>query len=257
MNIHPTAIVSSDACIEEGVGIGPYSVIGQGVRIGKNTAVASHVVIEDGAWIGENCRIFQFASLGGVPQDLKFKGEETRVIIGNYNVIREFVTIHRATSDDIGMTVIGDHNLIMAYCHVAHNCQLGNHIVMANASNLAGHVVVEDYAVLGGMTGVHQFTRLGAHCMVGAASAVSKDVPPFVTVWGNRAKLYGLNLIGMRRRGFNEATIRALQDAYRIIFRSGMLFSRAVERVRAETEDIPEIGQFLEFMLASKRGVCR
>jgi UDP-N-acetylglucosamine acyltransferase len=257
MNIHSTAIVSPDACIEEGVGIGPYSVIGQGVRIGKNSTVASHVVIEDGAQIGENCRIFQFASIGGVPQDLKFKGEETRVTIGNYNVIREFVTIHRATSDDIGMTVIGDHNLIMAYCHVAHNCQLGNHIVMANASNLGGHVLIEDYAVLGGMTGVHQFTRLGTHCMVGGASAVSKDVPPFVTAWGNRAKLYGLNLIGMKRRGFNEATIKALKDAYRIIFRSGMLLSRAVERVRAETEDCPEIRHFLEFIQASKRGVCR
>jgi len=257
MNIHPTAIVSPDACIEEGVGIGPYSVIGQGVRIGKNTTVASHVVIEDGAQIGENCRIFQFASIGGVPQDLKFKGEETRVTIGNYNVIREFVTIHRATSDDIGMTVIGDHNLIMAYCHVAHNCRVGNHTVMANASNLAGHVLIEDYAVLGGMTGVHQFTRIGAHSIIGGVSAVSKDVPPFVTAWGNRAKLYGLNLIGMKRRGFNEATIKALKDAYRIIFRSGMLLSRAVERVRAEVEDGPEIRHFLEFIQASKRGVCR
>lgn len=257
MNIHPTAIVFPDAYIEEGVEIGPYSVIGQGVQIGKNTAVASHVVIEDGAQIGEYCRIFQFASIGGVPQDLKFRGEKTRVTIGNYNVIREFVTIHRATSDDIGMTVIGDHNLIMAYCHVAHNCHVGNHIVMANASNLGGHVVVGDYAVLGGMTGVHQFTRIGAHSIIGGASAVNKDVPPFVTAWGNHAKLYGLNLIGMKRRGFNEATIEALKDAYRIIFRSGMLLSRAVERVRAEVEDLPEIRHFLEFIQTSKRGVCR
>jgi UDP-N-acetylglucosamine acyltransferase len=257
MKIHPTAIVSSDAYLEEGVEIGPYSVIGQGVRIGKNTTVASHVVIEDGALIGENCRIFQFASIGGVPQDIKFKGEETRVTIGNYNVIREFATIHRATGDDIGMTVIGDHNLIMAYCHIAHNCLLGNHIIMANASNLAGHVLVEDCAVLGGMTGVHQFTRLGAHCMVGGASAVSKDVPPFVIAFGNRAKLYGLNLIGMKRRGFKESTIEALRDAYRIIFRSGMLFSQAVEKVRSELGDIPEIRHLLEFLSTSKRGICR
>lgn len=257
MTVHPTAIVSPDARIGEGVEIGAYSVIGPGVQVGKNTTIRSHVVIEDGAQIGENCRISQFASIGGVPQDLKFRGEDTRVIIGNDNIIREFVTIHRATSDDIGMTVIGDHNLIMAYCHVAHNCRVGNHTVIANASNLGGHVLVEDYAVLGGMTGVHQFSRIGAHSMIGGASAVSKDVPPFVTAWGNRAKLYGLNLIGMKRRGFNEATIKALKDAYRIIFRSGMLLSRAVERVRAEVEDCPEIRHFLEFIQASKRGVCR
>ena len=257
MTVHPTAIVSPDTRIGEGVEIGAYSVIGPGVQVGKNTTIRSHVVIEDGAQIGENCRIFQFASIGGVPQDLKFRGEDTRVIIGNDNIIREFVTIHRATGDDIGMTVIGDHNLIMAYCHVAHNCRVGNHTVMANASNLAGHVLVEDYAVLGGMTGVHQFTRIGAHSIIGAVSAVSKDVPPFVTVWGNRAKLYGLNLIGMKRRGFNEATIKALKDAYRIIFRSGMLLSRAVERVKTEVEDGPEIRHFLEFIQASKRGVCR
>jgi UDP-N-acetylglucosamine acyltransferase len=257
MNIHTTAIVSPDACIEEGAEIGAYSIIGKGVRIGKNTTVATHVVIEDGAQIGENCRIFQFASIGGVPQDLKFRGEETRVFIGNNNTIREFVTIHRATIEDIGMTVIGDHNLIMAYSHVAHNCQVGNHAILANATNLAGHVIVEDYAILGGMTGVHQFTRIGAHSMIGGASAVSKDVPPFVTAWGNRAKLYGLNLIGMKRRGFSESTIRALKDAYRIIFRSGMLLSQAVVKVRAEVENSAEIQHFLEFIQMSKRGVCR
>jgi UDP-N-acetylglucosamine acyltransferase len=255
--IHPTAIVSPDAHIAEGVEIGPYSVIGKRVRIEKNTIIKSHVVIEDDTQVGENCRIFQFASIGGIPQDLKFRGEESKVVIGNYNQIREFVTIHRATSDDIGVTLIGDYNLIMAYCHVAHNCVLKNRIVMGNVSNLAGHVQVEDYAILGGMTGVHQFTRIGAHSMIGGASAVSQDVPPYVTASGNRVKLYGLNLIGMKRRGFSEDTIQALKDAYRIIFRSGMLLSSAIDRVHKEVQDVPEVRHFLEFILASKRGVCR
>ncbi len=257
MMIHHTAIVSSDAHIAEGAEIGPYSVIGQRVRIGKNTLIKSHVVIEDDTQIGDNCRIFQFASIGGIPQDLKFKGEKSKVIIGDFNQIREFVTIHRATSDDIGMTIIGNHNLIMAYCHVAHNCVLKNRIVMGNVSNLAGHVQVEDYAILGGMTGVHQFSRIGAHSMIGGASAVSQDVPPYVTASGNRVKLYGLNLIGLKRRGFSEDTIKALKEAYQIIFRSGMLLSSAVERVKNEVPDLPEVRHFLEFILASKRGVCR
>ena len=257
MKIHPTAIVSPDSYIGEGVEIGPYSVIGRDVRIGNNTAVASHVVIEDGSHIGENCQISQFSCIGGIPQDLKFQGEETRVVIGNYNNIREYVTINRATREDLGVTTIGDHNLIMAYCHVAHNCQLGNRIVIANASHLAGHVLVEDYAVIGGLAGIHQFTRLGAHCMIGGASAVNRDVPPFVTVSGNHARLYGLNLIGMKRRGFKEETIKALKDAYRIIFRSGILLNRAIEIVEKEGNVIPEVRRFLEFIRASKRGVCR
>ena len=257
MKIHPTAIVSPDTHIGEGVEIGPYSIIGCGVRLGNNTVIASHVVIEDGTDIGENCQISQFSSIGGIPQDLKFQGEKTKVIIGNYNTIREFVTINRATSADIGLTTIGDHNLIMAYCHIAHNCRLGNKIVMANGSTLAGHVLVEDYAVIGGLTGIHQFTRLGAHCMIGGASGVSKDVPPFLTVSGNRARLYGLNLIGMKRRGFQEETIRALKIAYRKIFRSGMLLNQAMELVRKEGNDIPEVRHFLDFIQASKRGVCR
>src|SRR3989304_4284648 len=213
MKIHSTAIVSPDSYIGEGVEIGPYSVVGRDVRIGNNTAVASHVVIEDGSYIGENCQISQFSCIGGIPQDLKFSGEETRVVIGNYNNIREFVTINRATREDLGVTAIG------------------------------------------GLTGIHQFTRLGAHCMIGGASAVNRDVPPFVTVSGNHARLYGLNLIGMKRRGFKEETIKALKDAYRTIFRSGMLLNRAIEIVKKKG-DIPEVRHFLEFIQASKRGVC-
>jgi UDP-N-acetylglucosamine acyltransferase len=257
MKIHPTAIVSPDANIGEGATIGAYSIIGRQVRIGSNTAIASHVVIEDGTEIGEKCQVSQFSCIGGVPQDLKFKGEITRVVIGNFNNIREFVTINRATIDDIGVTLIGDHNLIMAYCHVAHNCNLANNIVLANGTNLAGHVIVEDYAVVGGLTGVHQFTHIGAHSMIGGASAVNKDVPPYVTASGNHAKLYGLNLIGMKRRGFSTEVLQALKDSYRIIFRSSMLLSQAIAQVRNDVPDFAEVRHFLDFIQKSKRGVCR
>jgi UDP-N-acetylglucosamine acyltransferase len=257
MNIHPTAVISPEATLADGVEIGPYSVIGPDVHIGKNTRIASHAVIERHVDIGENNVISQFASLGGDPQDLKYRGEKTRVIIGNNNIIREYATINRATVDDIGVTIIGDYNMIMTYCHVAHNCKLGNHIVMANATNLAGHIHVDDYAVIGGMTGVHQFTRIGAHCIIGGASAVNKDIPPFVTASGNFTKLYGLNLIGLKRRGFSEEAIDALKKAYRFVFRSSLLLAVALRRVEAELPDLPEIRMFVDFIRKSERGVCR
>ncbi|MBE9546646.1 MAG: acyl-ACP--UDP-N-acetylglucosamine O-acyltransferase [Proteobacteria bacterium] len=257
MNIHPTAIVSPEAHLEEGVEVGPYTVINPDVTIGKNTVIGPHVVIESHTDIGENCRIFQFCSLGGDPQDLKFGGEESRVIIGNNNTIREYVTINRATSADIGVTIIGDNNFLMAYCHIAHNCKLENNIVMANASTLAGHIHVEDYAIIGGMVGFHQFTRIGCHCMIGGASAVSKDVPPYVLAAGNYAEVQGLNLIGLKRRGFKKETIRALKKAYTIIFRSSLLLSEAIKRVEEEVEDIPEVKHFIDFIQKSERGICR
>jgi len=257
MIIHPTAIVSSDAKIGEGATIGAYSTVGCQVRIGSNTVISSHVVIEDGTEIGEHCQVSQFSCIGGAPQDLKFKGEVAKVVIGNFNNIREFVSINRATVEDIGVTMIGDHNLIMAYCHVAHNCHLGNNIVLANGTNLAGHVVVEDYAVVGGLTGVHQFTHIGAHSMIGGASAVNKDVPPYVTASGNHAKLFGLNLIGMKRRGFPDEVLVALKDSYRIIFRSNLLLAEAVDQVKNTVPDFVEVGHFLNFIQKSKRGVCR
>jgi UDP-N-acetylglucosamine acyltransferase len=257
MNIHPTAIISPDATLAEGVEVGPYSMIGPDCHIGKNTSIGSHVVIESHADIGEGCRISQFASIGGAPQDLKYRGEATRVVIGNFNTIREYVTINRATIADIGVTLIGDHNLLMAYCHVAHNCRLENHIVMANAANLAGHIHVEDFAIIGGLSGIHQFTRIGAHCIIGGASAVTKDVPPFVMASGNYAKLFGLNMIGLKRRGFTDETIQALKSAYRIVFRSSLLLSAAIKKVEQEVEDLPEVRQFLTFIRESKRGLCR
>lgn len=257
MKIHPTALVAPDVKLAEGVEIGPYAVVGPDVHIGENTVIGSHVVIEGHTDIGARCRIFQFASIGVQPQDLKFRGEPTRVVIGNDNTIREFVTIHRATVSDIGVTIMGDHNLIMAYSHIAHNCKLGNHVIMVNAANLAGHIHVEDYAIIGGLTGVHQFTRIGAHCIIGGASAISKDVAPYLLVSGNRAKPHGLNLIGLKRRGFKEGTIRALKDAYRLIFRSSLLLRTAIEKVRNEVEDCPEVRHFVEFIEQSKRGICR
>ncbi|MBN2517156.1 MAG: acyl-ACP--UDP-N-acetylglucosamine O-acyltransferase [Deltaproteobacteria bacterium] len=257
MNIHSTAVVSPEANLQEGIEIGPYSIIGPNVTIGKETVIGPHVVIEGNTEIGERCRIFQFVSIGAVPQDLKFDGKESKVIIGNNNTIREFATIHSATSADIGMTFLGDNNLIMAYCHVAHNCKLGNNIIMANAANLAGHIHVEDYAIIGGLSGVHQFTRIGCHSIIGGASAVVKDIPPYITVSGNRAKPYGLNLIGLKRRGFPEETIKALKKAYKITFRSSLLLSVAIERIKEEVEDLPEVRHFTNFIKNAKRGICR
>ncbi|HPK53328.1 MAG TPA: acyl-ACP--UDP-N-acetylglucosamine O-acyltransferase [Smithellaceae bacterium] len=257
MKIHPTAIISPDAQLGEGVEIGAYSIIGADVKIGKNTVVGPHAVIDKYTQIGEGCHIFQFASIGADPQDLKFGGERTSVIIGNFNTIREFVTIHRSTTADIGVTMIGDHNLIMAYCHVAHNCKLGNNIIMSNGATLGGHTHIEDYAIIGGLTGVHQFSRIGAHCIIGGASGVNKDVPPYTTAAGNHAKLFGLNLIGLKRRGFSEDTISALKKAYRIIFRSHLLLNVALEKATQETESIPEVLHFIKFIKESHRGVCR
>lgn len=257
MMIHPSAIVSPDAKLAADVEVGPYSIIGPSVNIGKGTKIGPHVVIESHTDIGEHCHILQFASIGAPPQDLKFKGEDTRVVIGNHNTIREFVTIHRATSADIGVTVMGDYNLIMAYCHIAHNCKLGNNVIMGNAANLAGHIHVEDYAIISGLSGIHQFTRIGAHSIIGGASAVPKDVPPFVVASGNRAKLYGLNLIGLKRRGFQKETIQALRDAYRIIFRSSLLLTKAIEKVRSDVASLPEVNHFVDFIENSPRGICR
>ena len=257
MKIHPTAIIDPDAQLAEGVEIGPYAIIGADVKIGKNTIIGPHTVIDNYTHIGEGCNILQFSSIGAPPQDLKFGGEKTRVVIGNFNTIREFVTINRATSADIGMTIIGDNNLLMAYVHVGHNCKLGNNIIMSNAATLAGHVHVEDHAIISGLTGIHQFCRLGAHCMIGGVSAVVKDVPPYTIAQGNHAKLFGLNTIGLKRRNFADKTIKAIAEAYRIVFRSSLLLDAAIKKVEAEIADVPEVRTFIKFIKESKRGVCR
>ena len=257
MKIHPTAIISPEASLGDGVEVGPYTIIGHDVTIGKDTVIGPHVVIEAHTDIGKGNRIFQFCSLGGIPQDLKFEGEESRVVIGNNNTFREYVTVNRATSADIGVTIVGDNNFLMAYCHVAHNCKLGNNIVMANAVNLSGHIHIEDYAIIGGLTGVHQFTRIGCHCMIGGASAVVKDISPYVLATGNHAEICGLNLIGLRRRGFTKETIRALKKAYIMLFRSEHLLSVSLEMVEKEYNNTPEVRHLLEFIKKSERGICR
>ena len=223
--IHQTAIIDSQAELELGVEVGPYSIIGPQVKIGRNTKIGPHVVIDGWTHIGEGCTIFQFASIGALPQDLKYKGEESWVIMGNNNTIREFVTINRGTSWSQGKTTIGNNNFFMAYSHVAHDCNIGNHVILANAATLAGHIAIEDYAIVGGLVGVHQFVRLGCHSIIGGGSGVNKDVPPYMMANGQRAKLYGLNTTGLQRHHFSEEALTNLKNAYRIIFRSGAGFN--------------------------------
>lgn len=255
--IHKTAIVSHKAEIDEDVVIGPYCVIGDSVKIGKATRLISHVQIEGLTEIGQNCTIFPFAVIGFPPQDLKYKGENTGVRIGSNNIIREYVTIHRASISGDGWTVIGDNNFIMGYVHIAHDCKVGSSVIMANLATLAGHVVVEDFAFIGGLVAVHQFTRIGAYAMIGGFSGVAQDVPPFTMASGPRARLYGLNTVGLKRRGFSEETINILKKAYKILFRDKLQLKEAVEKVKKELPQIPEIKHLIEFIETNKRGICR
>lgn len=257
MNIHPTAVVHPKARIAGGVSIGPYSVIGEHVTIGTDTEIASHVVIEGWTTIGERNHLHSFSSIGTAPQDIGYKNDETYLIIGNDNVIRECATIHRATTKEDRKTEIGNKNFLMAYSHVAHDCKLGNNIIMANSVALGGHIIIEDYSILGGIVAVHQFVRIGAYAIIGGQSAVSQDIPPYVSAAGNRAKLYGLNLVGLKRRGFSDAVINNLKKAYKIIFRSGMTTEEAIRKVVAELSDCKEVNYFVDFMRHSKRGVTR
>ncbi len=257
MNIHPTAVVHSKARIGEGVSIGPYTVIGEHVTIGIDTEIASHVLIDGWTTIGERNRIYSFSSIGTPPQDISYRNEETFVIIGNDNVIREFATVHRATTKADRKTEIGDKNFLMAYIHVAHDCKLGNNIIMANNAAFGGHVVVEDFAVLGALIGIHQFVRVGAYSMIGGQSAVTLDVPPYVNATGNRAQLYGLNTIGLKRKGFSDEVIADLKKAYKIIFRSGLTHDEAFKITMESFPHSKEVAYFVDFMRNSKRGVTR
>ncbi len=257
MEIHPTAVVHSRAEIAPGVKIGPYSVIGEHVRIGPDTSIDSHVVIDGWTEIGARCRIFPFVSIGAAPQHMRYAGEPTRVRIGNDNLIREFVTVHRGTVGGSGETSLGNGNIIMAYTHIAHDCKVGNQVTMANASTLAGHIEVEDFAIVGGLVAIHQFVRIGCYTMVGGASAIPQDIPPYTLASGNRARLFGLNTIGLKRHRFPEATLSALKQAYRLLFRSRLTFQKAAEKVAAEVPDIPEVRHLLGFLRSSKRGFCR
>jgi UDP-N-acetylglucosamine acyltransferase len=257
VNIHPTAIIHPRARIAEDVEIGPYTVIGEHVSIGKGTRISSHVLIEGWTTIGERNQILSFSSVGTPPQDIGYKNEETYLIIGNDNVIRECATIHRATTKEDRKTEIGNGNFLMAYSHVAHDSKLGNHIIMANSVALGGHIVIEDYAILGGIVAVHQFVRIGAYSIVGGMSGVPMDIPPYVSASGARAQLYGLNLVGLKRRGFGEDAINTLKKVYKIIFRSGLTQEESFRRVESDFGGSREAMHLVEFMKSSKRGVTR
>jgi UDP-N-acetylglucosamine acyltransferase len=259
--IHPTAVIDPDARLGEGVEVGPYAVIGPKVTIGDRCSISSHVQIASNVRMGKGNRVFSFASIGAPPQDLKFKGEDTWVEIGDGNTIREYVTVNRGTAPGGGVTRVGNNSLLMAYCHVAHDCHLGNRVVMANAATLGGHVDVGDGAIIGGLTGVHQFVRIGEYAMVGALSGVPQDVPPYVTAVVARPQkgtsLYGLNLIGLKRNRFTAEAVSALKKAYRILFRSGAPMGDALAKVEAEVERTPEVRRLLDFIRSSRRGVLR
>lgn len=255
--VHPTTIIAVDAKLAEGVKIGPYSIIGSGVTIGPRTEIGAHVVIEGRTDIGSDCRVFHYTYIGGPPQDLKYRGEDTALKVGDNNIIREYVTLNRGTATGGGITTIGNNNLFMAYVHVAHDCHIGDNVVMANAATLAGHVTIEDRAIIGGLSAIHQFTRIGTCVMIGGCSAVSQDVPPYMNATGNRAKLFGLNTIGLQRNNVSEEAIRGLKKAYKIIFRSGLTLDDALARVEGEMGAIDEVEYLVRFIQQSERGVCR
>ncbi len=256
--IHPTAIIDSKAEIGKDVEIGPYVVIDKGVTIGEGTNIRSHVCIREGTQIGKNCQIYQFSSIGEAPQAFAYRGEKTLLVIGDNNIIREYVTLNRATAKGGGKTVIGNNNYFMAYSHVAHDCTIGNQVVFANGATLAGHITVEDYATIGGLAAVHQFCRIGTHAFISGLTGVTLDIPPYMLAAGDRAKLYGLNIVGLKRHRFSEETLKALKKAYRIIFRSGLTLETALKR--AEEDQISErqeVRHLLHFIQLSKRGISR
>ena len=255
--IHPQAIVDPSAKIADDVTIGPFSVIGANVEIDSGTTVASHVVINGPTKIGKDNEIFQFASIGEKPQDLKFDNDPTELIVGDRNKIREYVSLHRGTPGGGNVTKIGNDNLLMASVHVAHDCVVGNNIILANATALAGHVVVDDYVILGGYTTVHQFTRIGAHAFTGFSTAIDRDVLPFFTVAGNRARAVGINKEGLKRRGFSPESIRALQEAFKLLIKSSCSHKVALEKVGEIAQQDENVRMMVDFLDASKRGWIR
>lgn len=254
VRIHPTAIVDGEATLGEGATVGPFAIVGPGVSIGPRTRIGPHVLIERDTVVGADCEIYKGAVLGTDPQDLKYAGEPTRLIVGDRTVIREYATLNRGTTA-LGFTEVGSDCLLMAYTHVAHDCRLGNHVILSNSVNMGGHVSIGDWAIVGGLTPIHQFVRIGPHAFVGGASRVSKDIPPYVKAAGSPVQLYGLNSVGLQRRGFSEDVRRELKRAYRLFFASSYNTSQALARAREELRDLPEIEVFLSFFEASERGV--
>ncbi len=255
--IHSTAIIHPHAHLADDVEIGAYSIIGEHVEIGSGTVIGPHVVINGHTRIGKNNRIMQFNSLGEIPQDKKYAGEPTRLEIGDNNTIREFCTFNLGTIQDGGLTSIGNDNWIMAYVHIAHDCHVGNHTIMANGVTLAGHVRIDDWVIIGGLTGVHQFVRIGAHAMTGFQSRITQDVPPYFTVAGNPVEAHGINSEGLKRRGFDAAQIATIKTAYKTIYKSGLSFADAQTALQAQLGDHPELQLLVEFLASSQRGIVR
>jgi len=256
VEIHDTAIVHSGAGIGRKVSIGPYSIIGEHVRIGDGCSIGSCVRIEGRTTFGKNNRVFHGAAIGSIPQDLKYRGADSFVTIGDDNVFREFVTINVATGEGES-TVIGDKNLLMAYVHVAHNCIIGDNVILANSVNLAGHVIVEDFAIIGGVVPVHQFVTIGSHSFIGGGSRIPKDIPPFVKVAGNPPRIGGINSVGLRRRGFTDEQLLQIKKAYRYLYRSELNVAQAIEKIESELPDTPEIRMLIEFIHNSRRGITK
>jgi UDP-N-acetylglucosamine acyltransferase len=255
--IHATAIVDPGARIGANVAIGPYSIIGPDVEIGDNTEVGPHVVIKGHTRIGRDNHIFQFCSLGEIPQDKKYAGEPTRLEIGDRNTIREFCTFNLGTVQGGGLTSIGDDNWLMAYAHIAHDCHVGNKTIFANGASLAGHVTVDDWVIFGGFTGVHQFCRIGAHVITAASSLVLQDVPPYLMVAGNTAQPYGIHVEGLKRRGFTSEAISELKRAYRTLYKSGLLLEEAKAQLADQARTAPDVQRMVDFLASSKRGIIR
>ena len=257
MSIHPTAIIDSGASLDSNVEVGPYAVIGDDVRIGAGTKIGPHVVIQGPTTIGRDNRIFHFVSLGEAPQDKKYAGEPTRLEIGDRNTIREFCTFNRGTVQDAGVTRVGNDNWIMAYVHFAHDCQVGSNTIFANNATLGGHVHVGDYAILGGLTGVHQFVHVGAHSITAAGTILLQDLPPYVMAGGNTAKPYGINAEGLKRRGFTAEKIAGIKRAYKILYKSSLSFADAQAEIAADAATSPELQVMVDFFASASRGVIR
>ncbi|SDH98035.1 acyl-ACP--UDP-N-acetylglucosamine O-acyltransferase [Pseudomonas panipatensis] len=255
--IDPRAIIDPRATLADDVEVGPWSIVGPDVEIGEGTVIGPHVVLKGPTKIGRHNRIFQFSSVGEDTPDLKYKGEPTRLVIGDHNVIREGVTIHRGTIQDRSETTIGDHNLFMAYVHVGHDSVIGNHCILVNNTALAGHVHVDDWAILSGYTLVHQFCRIGAHSFSGMGSAIGKDVPAYVTVFGNPAEARSMNFEGLRRRGFSAEAIHALRRAYKVVYRQGLTVEEALAELAEAAEQFPEVAIFRDSIQSSTRGITR
>jgi UDP-N-acetylglucosamine acyltransferase len=255
--VHPTAVVHPGARLHETVEIGPYAVIGEKVTIGEGTTVGPHAVLVGRTTLGARNRIFQFASLGAEPQDLKYAGEDTELILGDGNTVREFATLHIGTAGGGGVTRIGNGNLFMAYSHVAHDCVVGHGCILANSAALAGHVQVADHVILGGLSAVHQFTRVGKNAFISGGAMVTMDVPPYCTAQGDRAELAGLNVVGLQRHGYSEEQIGRIKEAYKVLFRSKLVLAEAVTKLKAELGGHPEIDHLIDFVSSSKRGLTR